>query len=573
MKKHIHTVICLLGALIFIFPFSGNAQKESEAISPVYSFSIRKEIKPPLLTIVEGSIQFRDKDGNNVLNAGEVCTLEFEVLNDATARGAGYGLYAEVKGSGTENGVTLPARTDIAALPIGEKKKVSIPISSDLTTETGTLTLTVTVKEPNGFGSDPIVVTLNTKKFVPPLVKVVDYTITGAGATLQRKKPFTLKVLVQNLSQGTAEQVKITLNKPSDSEVYLLSGKTIETLERLKAGESQNFSWEMIISDQFLQSTLNLTIDLTEQHGKYAQDTTITLVLNQGIQNSFVIKDAEQKPSEINQEFLRSDIDINIPTLQENFPNRFALIIGNEDYASRSMVQPEQNVPFAVNDANSVEKYMLSVLGIPQENIRKSINATAAEMRTNINWLIQKAGIEGKEAELFFYYAGHGFPVKDATTNEEKSYLIPVDVSGGNAQEGIPLSWVYKKLQEKPCKKVTVILDACFSGAARNKGLLADNRAILIKPVPEVLGGNLLVFASSSGDEPSNPFNKQQHGLFTYYFLKALQNSNGNITYQSLQEQVQKNVRSRAVDMNREQTPEVLPSPELGAQWQTWTWR
>ena len=51
--------------------------------------------------------------------------------------------------------------------------------------------------------------------------------------------------------------------------------------------------------------------------------------------------------------------------------------------------------------------------------------------------------------------------------------MMPVDISGNNVTLGIRLSDLYAKLNEYPAKRVSVFLDACFSGGARNQGLIA----------------------------------------------------------------------------------------------------
>ena len=71
-----------------------------------------------------------------------------------------------------------------------------------------------------------------------------------------------------------------------------------------------------------------------------------------------------------------------------------------------------------------------------------------------------------------------------------------------------------------------MFLDACFSGGGRDQGLLAA-RGVKIKPKEESFLGNMVVFASSSGEEKSLPYEEKQHGLFTYFLLKKLKETKG----------------------------------------------
>ncbi|PIX32524.1 MAG: caspase, partial [Bacteroidetes bacterium CG_4_8_14_3_um_filter_31_14] len=146
-----------------------------------------------------------------------------------------------------------------------------------------------------------------------------------------------------------------------------------------------------------------------------------------------------------------------------------------------------------------------------------------------IAWLNNLAKVDNGNAELIFYYSGHGLP--DEQTKE--SYLMPVDISGTNIAQAIKLTDVYNKLNENPAKKVSVFLDACFSGGARNQGLIAM-KGVKINPEEVLITGNMVVFSSSSGDESSGVYREQQHGFFTYFLLKKLQESKGNISYKEL---------------------------------------
>ncbi|MDZ7604763.1 MAG: hypothetical protein U5K79_04065 [Cyclobacteriaceae bacterium] len=79
---------------------------------------------------------------------------------------------------------------------------------------------------------------------------------------------------------------------------------------------------------------------------------------------------------------------------------------------------------------------------------------------------------------------------------------------------------VFTKLSENPCERVTVFLDACFSGGARNQGLVAA-RGIRIKPKSPFVLGNLVVFSASFGGLSQRiHIRKKAHGIFTYYLLK-----------------------------------------------------
>lgn len=248
-------------------------------------------------------------------------------------------------------------------------------------------------------------------------------------------------------------------------------------------------------------------------------------------------------------------------------PYRFALVIGNEDYSSyQTGLETEANVAFAIRDALAFKEYALTILGVPKDNIIFLTNARAIEMDNAIGKLnpIIKA-LNGK-AEIFFYYAGHGFP--DEKTKDP--YLIPVDVSGTNLRFAIRLKDLYESLTEHQSTRITIFLDACFSGGAREQGLLAA-RAVRVRPKEGLLKGNLVVFTASSGSESSLPYKEKQHGLFTYYLLEKLKQSKGEITYKELADYLSSKVGVRSVMVNNKpQTPQTNVSIDAENFWSDW---
>ncbi|MBI5220103.1 MAG: hypothetical protein HY958_14340 [Bacteroidia bacterium] len=79
-------------------------------------------------------------------------------------------------------------------------------------------------------------------------------------------------------------------------------------------------------------------------------------------------------------------------------------------------------------------------------------------------------------------------------------------------------------------------------------------RGVKIKPKEDILKGNTIVFASSSGDESSGSYKEKQHGMFTYFLLKKLQESKGNISIKDLFEYVETNVKKESVIVNNKKT-------------------
>ena len=257
-----------------------------------------------------------------------------------------------------------------------------------------------------------------------------------------------------------------------------------------------------------------------------------------------------------------------IPISKESNKNTYALIIGNEDYASyQTGLSYEQNVEYALNDARLFREICNKTLGVPSENIIFLENATFVKTKqaiTQIELICKHASIK---PSLLFYYSGHGLP--DELT--KVPYIIPVDASGSNLEFGISLSELYKSLTKYPTEKAIVILDACFTGGARNSGLVAS-RTVRVRPKHDNLNGNLVVFSASSEDQPSKSYKDKEHGLFTYYFTSKIIEKGGDVTLGELDEFVRSNVPVKSILINKsEQVPQTNISSGIIDEWKNWT--
>jgi hypothetical protein len=274
------------------------------------------------------------------------------------------------------------------------------------------------------------------------------------------------------------------------------------------------------------------------------------------------MKVVAEKPVKIS-----SDVDVNIPVTQTVNQETYLLAFGNEDYSSfQTGLDNEANVEAAANDAIVFSQYCIKTLGIPEKNVILRTNATLGQMRQAIMKLITLAQLKEGRASIIFYYSGHGLP--DEGTREP--YLIPVDISGTDVKSAISLNGLYRDLTKYPCKRVTVILDACFSGGARNQGLIAL-KGVKIKPQEATLAGNLVVMSSSSAEESSTIYKDKNHGMFTYFLLKKMQETKGNVSYKNMFDDVYAKVRLESVTINnKNQTPQISGSPDVQLTWETW---
>jgi len=258
-----------------------------------------------------------------------------------------------------------------------------------------------------------------------------------------------------------------------------------------------------------------------------------------------------------------SDVDENIPSTGWQNDETFVLIVANENY------QKVAKVECALNDGRSFKKYCQQTLGIPADHIRLLEDATLGQMASDVGWLSLAAQAYEGDVRIIIYYAGHGMPnEKDGST-----YLLPVDNSGSTFG-AYGLNNLYKDLGGLKAKSVTLFLDACFSGSQRGDGMLASARGLAMKPKMENPLGNMVVFTAAKADETAWPYAEKRHGLFTYFLLKKLQETKGEVDYGTLGDYLRREVLRKSFSVNGKlQTPTATPSRNLTATWRSMTFK
>ena len=272
---------------------------------------------------------------------------------------------------------------------------------------------------------------------------------------------------------------------------------------------------------------------------------------------------ASEQKQELFQEHSKtpsSDVDLNLPDNPMTNENTFAIIFANENY------QEEAKVEYALNDGEMMRQYCHKVLGLPEDNIHFRKDATRNNLIAEVAWMRKVAEAYKGAARFIIYYAGHGVPDEKNGT----SYLLPVDGKGSMLETGYSLQQFYKELGEMPSAGVIVFMDACFSGSKRGDGMLVSARGVAIKAKPQEPNGKMVVFSAAQGDETAYPLKEKEHGLFTYYLLKKLKDTNGNITLGELGNYICDQVSKKSIVSNgKSQTPVISSSSSINENWKT----
>jgi len=301
-------------------------------------------------------------------------------------------------------------------------------------------------------------------------------------------------------------------------------------------------------------SLASITAYLAEHPRTTPQQQVIYVQAPQQLMAQQVVAAPEQakKPS--------SDVDVDIPQVSGSNDNIFAVIIANENY------QEEVKVDYAQNDGEMFKEYCHKVLGLPEDNVHIRKDATLNNIKAEISWMQQVAKAYNGQARFLVFYAGHGIPDEAS----KSAYLLPVDGKGSMLDTGYSLAKLYDQLGNMPAERVTVFMDACFSGSKRGEGMLASARGVAIKAKPQAPQGKMVVFSAASGDETAYPLKDKEHGLFTYYLLKKLKDTKGDVTYGELSKYITEQVSRKSIVSNgKSQSPTVTPSQNVSSTWQT----
>ncbi len=292
-------------------------------------------------------------------------------------------------------------------------------------------------------------------------------------------------------------------------------------------------------------------------------------------------------------------VDFNIPHSLSSYDNAYVLIIANEDYDNRFLPA----VPFASNDGEVMRRYFVQALGVPERQVKLLQNASKSEiLNDGVHWLTDLSqAVAAKsndgavaQANIFVYYAGHGFTDFDGVTYIVPNKLRVDDIKslGGTkkgcctkkkkkteecstydvaltrkdaqlfAKQCLAVDTLCSMLKGKgkresyPVNRLTVIVDAGFDGHQRNGGLmLRSDRKVATdtKAKKTKRKGNkssdAIVLQAAANDKTAFSFDAQHHGFLTYFLLKEIKGIAGQLddyTYQDIYEAVERKVNKES---------------------------
>lgn len=515
----------LLATGFFMGFLLGSQAQSNSGVSAKGTLIIGAPSAPPVLEL--SAPRYEDQDGNGQIDASEKGFIYFQLLN--TGKGDAVGLRLQTKNLAQTKELKFPAQKVLGTLKAGESKSFSFELQAGKNLPEGLAKLEMQVKEANGFDSDPVRINIRTQKFLHPRIAIVDHAFSSEGGQARLGTTIKLTVLVQNTGEGEAKSVKLDFQLPGK---VFPSGDLHYTFGNLAPGQSQAIDFGFFPNMRFAGEKITIGTTLSESYGLYGQQKDFAVELEKSLPN---IPEVNVNPKEQEVFFSRAslppenkvlcsdnfDFTSNLPKSSSKNTSAFAVLIGNRNYPNTI-----GNVDYAESDVNRMRQYLVDYLGYQAGNIKVLENATLGELNqwfgrggdasiSQLNNMISNP----EEADILVFYSGHGIPSK-REDDKGKSYLLPVDGNANSPEAtGYALEDLYKCLKAIPARSKTVILDACFSGAP----IKATVSGAAIKPKnPALTDSNLVVLSASSDKQYAHWYPSKGHGMFTYFFFKAL---------------------------------------------------
>ncbi len=504
------------------------------------------EKTPPQLII--SSLEILEPSANGMLDAGEKGKIRFVLKN--TSKSTAFGVNAKFDStSPLPAGVSIEGLKYLGVINGGEEIFVEADITASEDVEAADIQLKAQATETNGFDAKPVMISFKSKALVPPILQIASVNINSSDGkrVLSKGVQADLVVHVQNAGNGVARSVSVALN--INSRDIVAYGSDSIKIGDLAPGKSKEVVFSIAVNQRYQGSaTLPITFIVKEERPRFNANPDIKLVLHEEISEIRTVKVEARESAPA-----AALDDLSPPTLLAD-----ELLFGNNDHAVIIGIEHYRNnlpkADFAYDDAKLVKAYFRG-LGIPERNIDYLIDDKASFNDLKIALETRLKNRVRPNSRVIVYYSGHGAP--EPSTGQ--AFLVPYDGNPSYLPDtGYPLKRLYDNLAQLNVRETMVLLDACFSGIGGRSVLASGARALVRIDKSTPVTDNMLVLSSSQGAQISTSFPEKKHGLFTYFFLKAIKDGKKDIA--SVYESVKPLVEDESKRQNVEQSPTVTPS-------------
>jgi hypothetical protein len=445
---------------------------------------------------------------------------------------------------------------DFGQLGPGQSVEKEVALSASEGVGAQKASLRLSIREGNGFDTEPVVIDLQTVPAKPPLLEVADIGV-GGGGLVQAGEPTEVSVRIRNAGTGAAQGVEATLALGSKD--IFMSGEAKVSLGSLSPGQVKTALFEFFANKRFKSGqALPVSLTVTESRRRYGLEAyPLRLVVGRSAPAVRVVaskgRAAEPAPAPAVE-----DVDTPPASRTARDPDAYAVVIGIEKY--RDLPAAE----FAARDARSVYAYLTESMGFDPKNVvlLQNERATLTDMVTYLgSWLQDRAAAKSR---VFVYFSGHGAP----DPRSGQAHLVPYDGDPAYADtKAFSLQRLYEGLGKLPTGDVFVALDSCFSGAGGRSLIAKGTRPLITVDQSSRLASNMVLLAAAGPEQISTSEPEAQHGLLTYFLLKGLRGAadsdeDGRLTTKELFAYLQPAVEREARKRHVSQVPVLTPAAD-----------
>jgi tetratricopeptide (TPR) repeat protein len=297
---------------------------------------------------------------------------------------------------------------------------------------------------------------------------------------------------------------KIILYEPSTHRGIKIIHKYENITVRGIATDKSGISWVKV-------NQLDASVD---EHGNFLKDipirigtNTIIVVASDGIGNrsniSVMVEGEKSQLPAISK--IESSLQMN-----DLYGESFAVVIGIDNY------EKWPSLEFAVADAGAVRQKFKET-GFDQITTIFNKEATQRRILTELFYELPKK--VGRNDRVVFYFAGHG-QTEDLSNGGKRGYIVPVDADTSNyPATAISMEQIRSLSSHISAKHILYVMDSCYSGLglSRSSGISRKIGDYLGK-----VSSMRVVQIITAGGKGEQAQEKEGHGLFTRYFLHAL---------------------------------------------------
>jgi hypothetical protein len=414
--------------------------------------------------------------------------------------------------------VALDARLAFGAQPQGQAAQASVPPVSKPSVETEGVAKAAPSSVPGPSSSSAL-------RFKAMVLDENSNLILEGGERI--------RVRVDIVNTGVSPIERASASLTGSSLVLEQFPTTTLSLPPLQPGETKSLEFVATLPPTVQPQKAELQVAVTEGGGLSAAPQTLALTI---------------QPTGIKAD----DVDqIPVPVSGFQRPHTYVVSIGVSSYRDQQ-VSPRK---YASLDAEMVAHYFQSLGGVPAANVRLLQDGKALKPDIDealLDWLPSHMN---KEAIVILYFAGQAF-----ATPKGDIFLVPYEGSPTAINRLYPLKDLESALSRLKAKQTIFLFDGMVSK------LPSDAKVKSAPPKWEKGPSTIIRLIGSDGYTKALEDDTHRHGLFTYYFLRALRgeadtNRDGDVTVEEVGAYVSQKVSwASRTQFNVEQRPHMLPA-------------